>query len=640
MDIQKVSVYDPRVVQPRPGYAVDKGALSITNSPFSAIGSSSSQMTFNVQAPSLNVYMDRKLEWTTGVRLQLSVVVSPGIGGLPSATRPATGASTPVVVFGRDIALAPHPLHALVSTMTATINDAVVSQNTADVLYEVARLVDTTPSKLSRTTPSYLDKYVSYNSAVGAINSPLASYFDATDYENLPNGAFWNVKFQTPTGADIPNSATTYSDGVGNDIACFNGIPCLSPAGTGATTGTAIGTYPIFLFFQATEKLFLSPFIWNEVVGDEVGLFGLNNLQLVFNFQQPSRLVRIAPLASGVANPRSIASTTFIGADPFVSPKVNVLFLTPPLDINLPSRSVLPYMEFPRYVSTNLGTALSGSTLSVITNTITLPVIPDMLILYAKPATYTADQGDYYLPIRSLSVNFDNYSGLLASHTTEQLYAISVKNGLRMDWNTWNGLGKVVNVLPTLTTIANFSASTPLVGGFLVLKMGEDIPLQAGLASGVVGNYTLQINATLFNQTTASVAPQFYVIAVNSGFFETQAGSSRIIRGVLTEQDVIQAPPSSDMARSQMERIVGGGFLSKLGSALTRATSMVRDIASNPAVQAGVRAGLSRSSNPLAQQVASFIPGAGVAGGASASAMRRGGRRTGGRAGADMSALM
>ena len=653
-DIEKLAVFDSRVVQERPRFAVDKGALSITNSPFLAIGSSSSQLTFNVSAPSLNVFLDRKVEWTTGVKMVMTVNVAS-----PTSPPPALGVnSIPVVVFGRDCALTAHPLQFLVSTMTATINDAVVAQNTGDILYEVARLVDTTPAKLTRTTPSYLDKYAQYNTAVGAINNPLASYFDATDYENLPNGSFYDIVFTDQDGRDLAQSgAGSYVStigGVASTINSFNGIPVLTATGSPATT---LSTYQVFFRFRATEKLFVSPFIWNESVGDEVGLFGLNNFQLVLNFKADvSRLVRNASLATQTQN-RTIYGVSFQNSSPFITPSLNCLFLTPPLDINLPSRSVLQYLEYPRYVASSSATgaidALSSGPIT--SQTITLPVLPDMLIVYAKPSQYGsavpsapypatafsdgAAFGDFYLPITQVSINFDNYSGLLASHTPEQLYAISAKNGLRMDWNTWNGRGKVSNPGVAQLTAGTSPVNAGLVGGFLVLKMGEDVPLQAGQASGVVGNYTLQLNCQVFNQTGVAVQPQLFIIAVNSGYFETQAGSSRIIRGVLTEQDVISAPPAGFAARSQMERIVGGGFLSKLGSALTRA----KEVLMSPEARSMVK-GLARQSGIPALQRGADIAGAlgfGV-GGAMTGGRMTGGAMTGGRRrkGASLDALM
>ena len=68
--------------------------------------------------------------------------------------------------------------------------------------------------------------------------------------------------------------------------------------------------------------------------------------------------------------------------------------------------------------------------------------------------------------------------------------------------------------------------------------------------------------------------PQLYVIAVNSGFFETLAGSSRIIKGVLSEADIISAEPVLEMSRDGLKRMVGTGFFSNLGSMLSKAVDI------------------------------------------------------------------
>lgn len=611
-EVSKMSVFDPRIVQEKPAFAVDKGALSLTNAPFKAIASTSSQMTFNIQVPSLNVFIDREMEWTTGVRVGFNLTC----GGTPALAIPA-------VVFGKDIALAPFPLHSLVSTMTATINDAVATINTQDILYEILRLTDLKSNRLERTTPTMLDKYLSYNDAVGAINNPLASYFDGTDYDNIPNGAFWDVQFTDATGAPLVGNGT-YNDGTGV-VNYTNGVPQITDTGTyggGAPTAAPQLTYKIFVVFTATEKLVLSPFIFSEEHGDEVGLYGVNNIQLVFNFRSATRLIRNAPLASGTAT-RTISNVALSTSTPFVDPTMNIQFLTPSLDISLPPRNILPFLEYARYIQT-IGSLPANSSGTYASSTITLPQIPDMLLIYAKPygaSAYSPQQGDYYFPIDQISVNFDNFSGLLSSHTSRQLYRMSVQNGLKMDWNTWNGSGRVVsNVVSTGTNVN-------LVGGWLLLKMGKDITLQAGQAPSVVGNYTLQFNYRVNNKQNVARDAQLYVIAVNSGFFETQSGSSRIVKGVLTEQDVISAPVAPMASRASLERYVGGGFLSKLGTALNKAKDMLK----NPAVRDAIK-GVARSHG--GEKVKGAVEFAEKMGFGATGGARTGGARTGGRRGA------
>jgi hypothetical protein len=615
---------------------VDVGALSNTNAPFNAIAATSSQMTFNIQSPSLSVFLSRELQWTTGVDMRMNVAVNTSGLTIPSSTAGALfGAGTPVVVFGKDVALAPFPLQAMCSTISSTINDTVSTINTSDVLYEILRLTDRRYNKLRKNTPSMLDKYQLYNDAVGAINNPLASYFDATDYDNVPNGAFWDIVFTDEAGQDLKSlggGTGTGSYTVGGVVVQFiNGVPVL----TNNTAGNAILTsYPIFFRFKATELFVLSPYIFNEECGDSVGLFGVQNIQIVLNFQQPSRLVRNATQASG-ANTRTISDVNFRGSAPFVNPRVNAMFLTPSLDIALPPKNIVPYLEYPRYITNPNLPIQAGQSEPLQSQTITLPQIPDMLIIYAKPQTY-ANNGvaDFYLPIDQISVNFDNFAGLLSSHTPEQLYAMSVDNGLRMDWGTWNGQGRVVNNDPSIASSLANANNVALVGGFLVLKMGKDITLQAGQAPSVVGNYTLQFNCRVNNRTADTITPSLFVIAVNSGFFETQQGSSRIVKGVLTESEVISAPPAPVAARGDLERLVGGGFMSKLGTALNTAKGLLSD----PAVR-GIVKGVARSTgNPMLQRGADLAEqfGFGVTGGAmhhSGGAMMHhsGGARTGGR---------
>jgi hypothetical protein len=246
--------------------------------------------------------------------------------------------------------------------------------------------------------------------------------------------------------------------------------------------------------------------------------------------------------------------------------------------------------------------------------TITLPTIPDLLIIYVKPVGgYTipasgvsgsngasvADyqQGDWYLSLgqgtptnsvnsKPLSVNFDNFSGLLSSVTTQELYNMSVKNGLDMDWATWSGQGKVAvgstsasghktpNTVSAGTvglTTRNVGSQAPLLGSILVLKPSQDITLQSGQAPSLVGNFTLQFNLQVFNQSDFTVTPQLYVITANSGFFESIRGSSRIIKGVLSEQDIISAPLASMTTRGELDRIVGAGAFHSLANVAHKA---------------------------------------------------------------------
>ena len=643
-DIEKLAVFDARIIQSRPKYAVQKGALSVTNAPFNAIAASASQHSYNIYVPSENVFVDRGLEWSSTAFLQFDATIT--FSSAPVQTQFA--GVTPLIGYGRDFALPPLPLNQLCSTLTATINDTTSVINSQDVVNPILRLTDYKDNRRQRTCPTMLDKYQSYDDAYGAVNNPLSGWNNSTQSSEVPNGAFYNTVFTQPNGgvADglVPAPAAGYTQ-----YTIVNGVPCVpyTDSGTGGVTLSAGVAYKFRFYFRftSTEKLVLSPFTFADAHEWDTGLFGINNIQLIMNLQAPSRLIRATTRASNLwIDGSSIQYNATSTSGPFADSRINVIFLTPSLDVPLPPKSVVPYMEYPRYITQySAGSIAAGKTGQIQSQTITLPTIPDMFIIYAKPTQYTVNevsgatvdptQGDWYLPLATradsvqnpLSINFDNFSGLLSSVTTEQLYAMSVKNGLDMDWDEWVGVAhnsSVVNAVPyanstayTVGTVVSYGGQlwtaiqavantnttppslptsgasvwaigavgsstnqalgagrVPLVGGPLVLRPSQDVTLQTGQAPSLVGNFTFQFNITVKNTSAYAVTPQLYVITVNSGFFESIRGSSRIIKGVLSEQDIISAPLAPMATHDQLARMVGsGGLFSSLSNVLSKA---------------------------------------------------------------------
>jgi hypothetical protein len=542
-DISKYSVVDPRILQQKPKYAVEKGAVSITNQTFSAIANSASQQTFQVQVPSENVFVDRAVDWVNEANVVVTLTYG-STAGLPAG-------NAVLLTPGVNFSLAPFPLTQSVSTMQATINDQSLSINTADVLPQVLRLADLSKTRKQRTCPTMLDRYYDVQPTASYPNSPVGSYGRAFSNDEVPCGAWGDLSFYIPSNA-----------GSGGRISISPaGLP-LGPA-VGAT-GAGPFTLTVGVRFRTAEKLVLPPFIFADEDELSTGLFGVQNMQFTMNFNQPGRSLRIAPtaVAGTLAVPPVVTWDSSQGAGtPFTTALVQVQFLTPSLDVPLPAKSIVPWMEFPRYISPvqNLGAGLVSNVQS---QTITLPMIPDLLVLFVKPQTYASvagvldpTQADWSLPITNISLSFDNFSGLLSNHSQYELYKMSVNNGLEMDWDEWSGYAW------------GDAARVPLVGGPLVLRPGRDFQLSTGQAPGLIGNFTLQFNLTIENATGETYGPvgnstygsgvSIYTVTANSGFFETIRGSSRILRGVVTEQDILGAPVSEPV--ESMERMVGEG---------------------------------------------------------------------------------
>ena len=484
-DVTKYSVYDPRIVQTKPEYAVEKGALSLTNVSFQAQTADSSSVQFNVQVPSENVFVDRAIEMT-GTLVGV-VTLTTGAVGLP------VGAS-----LGGLIAPSAFPIHQATTQMSATINDATVTVNTQDVLPQVLRLADMRDARRQRTCPTMLDRYAQYPDSRVVKNSPLLAWDETKHSDGVPNGGFNGFYFATDASGATPVPLVGASSGGSSAyVGYWNGVPYTVDVVPPATTLT------FYVAVTSTEKLLLPPFIFADQDELSTGLFGVQNFQVQMNLapSSSSRSFRVsldttfvAP-ATGLVTAGSFASSTFAWSSTASNgfwagrPTLAVQFLTPALDIPLPPKSIVPYMEFPRYIATpNTSvpqTTNSYTTTALQSQTITLPNIPDLLLIYVKPSSYGgASQGDWSLPITQISLNFDNFSGLLSTITQDQLYQMSVRNGVDMDWSEWSGSGSVPFVCDSGIT-APSGGKVGLVGGPLVLRPGRDFALQAGQASGL-----------------------------------------------------------------------------------------------------------------------------------------------------------
>ena len=601
MDIIKLGIVDPKIKQDEPKFAVYKGPLSVSNVPSNAISQSNSQHTYNVPVPSLNTFVDRKILWSSTVDVDVTLTVADGI---------AVAINTVPIDFGGNASVAPYALHSLCTTQSATINDANCTSYTSDTLYEVARLIDSKEQRMASLTPVKLDNLLNYADSDGSISNVLNGFGSVGSPSERGRGSYSGYQFLNPLTGAVLQSGDQYIAGQAgaNNVtleANDDGVPHFQGAVAAAANAYDL-TFKIRFFL--TEPLMISPFCYNLKSDDEPSLYGINNLQFVFNMNQGKRFLRFMP------------SNTFTNLDCSISKysnsQLNTTFYTPNLSVPLPERNVVDYMEMSRFI-TNGGlipastpvqlSDPSHSSAQIISQSIVFNSIPDMVLVYVKANDITNQQGDYYLPINKISVSFDNFAGLLSNNTPQQLYNMSYSNGLQMTYDEYIGA-------------YNFSNSTdgkckrPSVGSFLVLKMGRDIPLQSGLSPGIMGNFNFQINVSLRNQTGQDVqSANLFVCSVKSGFFETVNGSSRIITAPVTESDVI-ASKNVNTSYS-MKRMIGSGFFSSLGNALSK----VKEYA--PVVKNVLKA----TGHPKAKQAVDVMESVGLG-------RRTGGARTGGKA--------
>ena len=138
-------------------YAVNKGAQQISVADFNATSQSNSSHVYNIIVPSLETIIDRRVEWTSTVTLKLTCDCK---------------ANFQAISYGVCDVLGPFPLHQLIQTMSATINNNTVSLNVRDVLPATLRLLDNRElAHYNNSTPVAYDQYRNYADMGDALNS-------------------------------------------------------------------------------------------------------------------------------------------------------------------------------------------------------------------------------------------------------------------------------------------------------------------------------------------------------------------------------------------------------------------------------------------------------------------------------------
>jgi hypothetical protein len=517
-------------------YGVFSGASQNTYQTFNATSTSVSQISFNVNVPSENTILDRNIL----------------IGAVYEFTYTTTGATVKdeiVMKYGLNDAFQAFPLNQSIVSMNATINNTSVSINSQDVLPILLKLIPQRElQKYQGLTPCLVDtfgfdrdgSYYAENVAVSGVSenvNPLGSIHTASQEGLiLPRGAF-------PLKSIVITNPTTANS---------------------LKVGTAGDVVSVKMTAEFVEPLFISPFIFGGKYDNGQGLVGINTLNLNLNID--STLKRFWSHAVGVAP--SYSGTYSLTLNSISNARLMVNFLTSqPTDL-IKAKNVVPFMDYPRYIT---GVANSqqlnksaGNNPSIPTQNIQLNQIPDLiLVALRKPvANQTGLDPTTFFPITGVSVNFNNASGLLSSATQHQLYEMSRDNGVQQSWLEWSGRVNsytAVNDAPALTDVNVLSRLS--AGSILAINPAKDLSLPAYLSNGSIGQFNLQLNVSATNYSTNDITPEIIIICCNSGVFSTIAGSSAIYTGLLTKQMVLDvASQQQGISSISNNRLIGGAL--------------------------------------------------------------------------------
>lgn len=521
-------------------FAVKSGASQTTFQRFPATSASNSSLIYSIQVPSENVVIGRDMLITSGLSFTLTAT------GVPSGAF--------ALNYGATDALQAFPLASLMTTATAQINNTAVSVNLQDILPSLLRMNNSRELyRYNSSTPSLPDQaYARFSDAVGTNNNPLAGYGNASyDIDQVPRGAH-------PVAINVVHTITE------------TGLTDASLQSTNVAD-----TWVIEISTIVAEPLFLSPFIFGNPEFNQQGLLGINNMTFTFNIDATCKRLFssstgfITSIALGTAaNPNGFTSTSTISAilNQPSNPAMLLKFLsTQPSDL-IETKNVVPYMDFPRYLtsSTNTTSVAPQASATLTSSNLQINQIPDLFIINVrKPMSQqTIQDASVFFTINNVSINLNNQSGLLSSASAYDLWRMSVRNGSTQSWLEFSG------VASRAVGGTGKGAAVNTTGSLLIINPAYDLSLPDFLSCGSLGNYNFQFQIGATNTISATgganITPEIITICVNSGILTTQQGVSAIYTGILTKETVLAAKSSqqaSAMKSAEVARMVGGNLL-------------------------------------------------------------------------------
>ena len=532
-------------------FSVMSGASSSTYQQYTANSASNSSIVFQVQLPSTSIVVDRHVLLKSIVNFTIRIVNNDGAGNVEF------GNGLPVFNYGLSDSLQSFPLNKLFTTSSASINNMTVTTNTQDVVDALLRLNDSRELyRYNGMTPTLPDQtFGSYSDAILTNANPMSAYNNTSfDLDQIPRGAY---PLKSCTINHINAAGTTVSD--------YSNI----------STGTLNESWLIYCQVELTEPILcLSPFIYGNPTYNCGGLVGINTITMTLNVDSSAK--RFFSTSNPVAT-ISLGAPSVTLAGPYLNPigtgnafantQLLMHFLSTQPSDRIKTRCVTPYMEFPRFITVNTaaGPIASGGTTVISSQSIQLNQIPDYFIIFARKqmTQQTIQDTASFLSIQNITNNLNNTSGLLSTATQQDLWRMSVENHSTQSWREFQGLANVNLNSPAGPLYAGTGNNIPTTGSILILSPTRNMSLPDYISSSSIGQYNFQFNLTVYNQFPTAITPEVVMIAVNSGVFISEQGSSQIASGLLTKAQVLETKEETSVEPYSIglhKRMIGGNI--------------------------------------------------------------------------------
>ncbi len=393
----------------------------------------------------------------------------------------------------------------------------------------------------------------------------LARYGDY-DYANYNASQFPSMPDQFQAYSDY----ATYGTGR-NPLALYGENSAQDTRGGFPMTVVSNGNGSAELKMVITEPLFISPLMWSG--GDAPGIVGVESVRVQL---QPSlNSSSFSRVWSHASNGNTLSGIT-------------VTFYNPPellYTIVMPNESSIKYeisktYFYPYY---NLDTTMksaalsisAGSTSTINSNQVTLGGVPEKVYIFARrqDSDQTYLTSDVFAAIESIDITFNTQTGILSNATSQDLYSISVRNGLKSSWSQFS----------------------QYCGAVLCLQFGTDIPLPGNEAPGSSSAFQFKITASVRNPSAASVSYVLYAIMQYPGVMSINNGLVGKANYVINPSQIQQVnlDPNTDLVKHQRyaaNEVMGGSIFGDIFSGLKNATRSVASAVA-PMLRQGVQYG-------------------------------------------------
>ena len=498
--ISPISIKDARIenITDTLKYPIYSGSGLNSYYQYASTSANNNQIIFNCQIPSENTLIDRNVLINATYKIVLTI-------------RNITAGST-AFNYGLGECFQAFPIHSSIKNMTCSINNTSFSINTQNVIQQLLKLIE--PREFQRyngMTPTLCDLYFNnYTDAIGSKGDITGDYKDASyDNQLVPRGAhplksITVLHNKTAGGTDTSLVSTNI-----NDI------------------------WTITLESEFTEPLLLSPFLFHSKHNfNNQSIYGIQSINLNINLD-----TSLKRFFTSNNNDISIAFDT---TNPITNAKLLFNFLNIQETDKIPSRNIVPYVDYPTYISSDSDIINANQSKSINSQNYQLNQVPDLFIICVRRpmASMTIKNTNSFLPIRNISINFNNKSGLLSSATVQDLYRLSKINGSVQSWYEFFGYAGKANSNPANTALSQYLYTT--TGSLIVINPTKDLGLPYYLSNGSIGNFNIQFKIDVINNTNDNFVPEIVIITPNSGFMINDRGLTEIYTGILSKEIVVE----------------------------------------------------------------------------------------------------